>query len=192
MVKKICCLCMCCVIILIMSIFYTKSVADDLYNNIVRLHIIANSDSDYDQQIKYNIRNELIKNSEYLKNEKFSSGAVKEIASGVLKDKCVNYEAYCVYGDFYFPLKKYENIVLPSGVYKGIKVILGKGEGRNWWCVISPPMCFTENALGLADTDTLNKKLSNETLEVISDKNGINYKFKIVEVISEMKNKLMK
>ena len=181
MVKKICCLCMCCVIILIMSIFYTKSVADDLYNNIVRLHIIANSDSDYDQQIKYNIRNELIKNSEYLKNEKFSSGAVKEIASGLLKDKCVNYEAYCVYGDFYFPLKQYENIILPSGVYKGIKVILGKGEGRNWWCVISPPMCFT-----------VNKKLSDETLVVISDKNGINYKFKIVEVISELKNKFMK
>ena len=71
-------------------------------------------------------------------------------------------------------------------------MVLGKGEGRNWWCVVSPPMCFTESAVGMADADKLGEKLCDETLEVISDKNGVNYKFRIVEVISELKNKLIK
>ena len=174
----------------IMNVIYTYSVTKDLHDNIVRLHIIANSDSDLDQSIKYHVRNELIKNSSELKNQSFNTDTMKCIAERAVLESGADYAVTCSFGDFYFPVKRYENIILPSGTYRGVKIILGNGEGRNWWCVLSPPLCFTENALGLADTDTLNERLNADTIEVISDKNGVNYKFKIVELISELKNKL--
>lgn len=186
MIKKIIYTGLCAVIICFMSVGYTYSISKDLHDNIVRLHVIANSNSETDQNIKYMVRDELIKKSTELKDSKFSVESIDEIARKVLLENNASYDAVCETGDFYFPKKHYENIVMPEGMYRGVRVILGDGRGENWWCVISPPMCFTKNCIGEANTSELKKTLNPDTIEVISDKGGINYKFKLIEVLKNI------
>lgn len=189
MKEKIICCILCAISIFIMTVVYTYSVSEDLHDNIVRLHIIANSDSDYDQALKLKVRDKLLANSPELKSCGFDTETMKKLADEVLLKNGAGYGAYCETGDFYFPVKKYANITMPEGVYSGVKIVLGNGEGQNWWCVLSPPMCFTKNAIGEADTDMLSERLNHSTIEVITDENGVNYKFKLVEAVKKIISK---
>ncbi len=169
-----------------MSVCYTYSVSDELHDNIVRLHVIANSNSDFDQEIKYRVRDKFISDSEKIEENGFDLEYMKHEAESVLIESGADYGAVCQFGDFYFPMKRYENIALPCGSYRAVRIILGNGEGRNWWCVLSPPMCFTSENVAAADGTALSKVLSSDTIDVISDKNGISYRFWIVEKIKEL------
>lgn len=148
----------CLILLLVISIFYifiSKSLAKSLTipDDAVRIRIIPNSNSEYDQMIKGKVRDKLeITMYDLLKNVK-SSDEAREIIKGnldlvkndidsILND--VGYDYDIKYGYNYFPLKEYKGVKYEEGYYESLLVTLGKGEGDNWWCVLFPPLCLIE------------------------------------------------
>ena len=154
----------------------SAQIQENLSDNLVRLHIIANSNSEFDQKIKLDVRDELLKSGTY------DADKLKERANAILQSAGYGAEVY--YRKRYVPEKSYKNIALPEGVYTCLDVVLGKGEGENWWCVAYPPLCFTEAVSGEMSGEAkqaLKKRLSTESLKTILKEEDVTYKFKIVE-----------
>lgn len=121
--------------------------------NLVRLHVVANSDSRADQAIKLKVRDALLAETRRLFLEVREAeqalrladehrGAIAALAAKVAAQEGAPYGARVEIGRFAFPAKSYPFGTLPAGEYQGVKVILGEGRGRNWWCVLFPPLCF--------------------------------------------------
>jgi len=122
-------------------------------DNLIRFHVIANSDSEEDQLLKYAVRDEVLKKvaptlaeSKSLQESRTiiqgRRDELLETAHGVVKEWGKDYPVELEYGIFTFPTKSYGNIVLPSGDYEAVEIKIGKAEGANWWCVLFPPLCF--------------------------------------------------
>ena len=97
-------------------------------------------------------------------------------------------------GKFYFPTKEYENVTLPAGEYDAVRMVLGEGKGRNWWCVMYPPLCFTDSAVGKMENeseDILKESMGAYQYETITQ-NTIKVRpaFKLVEMWQEFKQKI--
>jgi len=194
-----------CVLIVFLAAITVLGVAEqlqtDIASGIIRLHIIANSDEYADQEIKLKVRDAVIGAQE----EIFPDGIKKEITPGekekikhvaqrTLYENGVDYGAVVETGKWYFPAKKYDNITLPAGNYDGVRVILGEGNGQNWWCVMYPPLCFTECAKGIADENSrekLRENMSDFEYEMITeDSIYVKPAFKLVEIWSGIKEKI--
>lgn len=161
----------------------SDAIQNDLQNNILRLHIIANSDSDYDQNIKLAVRDGLFAAKSY------DIKKLSDYANGLLESLNAKYSARVSLKKRYVPRKVYKNIALPSGEYVCIDVVLGEGAGQNWWCIAYPPLCFTEAVTGELSENAkkeLKKRLSEESLKTILKDENINYRFKIVEAYKKL------
>ncbi|KYZ77116.1 hypothetical protein AXX12_02990 [Anaerosporomusa subterranea] len=123
--------------------------------DVVRLHVIANSDAQYDQLVKLKVRDAVIAYmAPKLKNIATSAEAtaviaenrrdMEEVARRVLLLSGVAYPVQVQFGQFDFPIKAYGESVYPAGKYNAVRVLLGKAEGSNWWCVLFPPLCFID------------------------------------------------
>lgn len=121
----------------------------------IRIRVIANSDSEYDQQIKYKVKDSIqVKMFNLLKNVKGSGNARKVIkdnlenikmdVSNTLLSEKYNLDFEVNYGKNYFPEKKYKGITYKEGYYESLVITLGEGKGENWWCVLFPPLCLVE------------------------------------------------
>ena len=185
---------------------YSENIESDLQSNLVRLHIIANSDSEKDQNVKLKVRDAILEEEgknlisqseeECIINVKERLPQIEETANRILKENGFSYRARAVYGKFEFPKKEYKNMTLPCGEYYGVRIILGDGNGHNWWCVMYPPLCMmndTEAVLSKKSEQILKENLNPETYDIITGNDKeIVVKFKIVEVIQELKQKLIK
>ena len=175
---------------------------------LIRFHVIANSDSDEDQKLKLKVRDEIIayldpmldksksiEQSEEIINK--NKEKIVEISKRVVKENGYNYNVKAELGYSNFPTKQYSNIVLPAGNYKALKVVIGEGKGKNWWCVMFPPLCFVDIDNGITGKETednLKKVLSEKEYNMIAEQGRTNVedielKFKIVEVIQKIKDK---
>ncbi len=177
---------------------YSKKVMADISSNVIRLHIIANSDSENDQNLKLKVRNEII---EYLKpllknasnveeTKKIINNNIKAIENVAEKAIKKDGYTYCVtanFGNYKFPTKAYENARFPKGNYDALRIVIGNGAGKNWWCVLYPQLCFTGGTDGTLSDEgeaRLKNVLTDDEYEMItSDK--INFKFRIVEWFSD-------
>lgn len=132
---------------------YLKQVGEVQPGDLIRFHVIANSDSEEDQLLKYSVRDEILKkvaprlaNSASLEESRAiitgMESELLEIASKVVADWGKNYKVSMDFGFHNFPTKSYGNIVLPSGEYEAVKIKIGEANGANWWCVLFPPICF--------------------------------------------------
>ncbi len=137
------------------GIVWTKTPVIEAYNqnNLIRLHVIANSDSKQDQAVKLKVRDRIIKLTEPLliKVEDpreaelvvtQNLGRIQAAANDELQRNGLNMEAQVSLKEENFPERVYPFGVLPAGRYHGLSVILGNGAGRNWWCVLYPPLCL--------------------------------------------------
>lgn len=126
-----------------------------------RLHILGNSNSTEDQQVKLSVRDAVLKVSkditkckneaeaeEYIKN---NLGIILETANETLAKNGFDYTATAEVGNFHFPEKSYENVTYKEGNYEALRIILGEGRGDNWWCVMFPPLCISE----ITETDDI-------------------------------------
>lgn len=154
--------------LIVMLIFalcaYASDVRRDLSESLIRLHVIAASDSDYDQDIKLAVRDAVLTATQEL-DKRDTHGfarAAEAAANEYLKSRGIPYRAHAEYGRFDFPEKEYRGFTLPAGEYNGVRVILGSGEGHNWWCILYPPLCFD------GDTDALQRSLRPDTYDIIS------------------------
>ena len=159
---------------------YASDVRRDLEGSLIRLHIIAESDSDYDQSVKLAVRDAILnatKDIDKSDTDAFLSAAAAA-ANSYLTAHDVPYRAYAEYGEFDFPEKEYDGFTLPAGKYRGVRVILGSGSGHNWWCILYPPLCFDGNK------DALRSGLNTDTYELISTKNSSReVKFRLLEIL---------
>ncbi len=124
-------------------------------NNLIRLHVVADSNLPEDQELKLKVRDRIIKVTEplLLKVEdpveaegilRSNLPLLKKTADQVIRENNRNLEAKVSLERFFFPEIAYPFGRLPAGEYKGLKVILGRGEGKNWWCVLYPPLCLLD------------------------------------------------
>ena len=121
------------------------------HEGIIRLHVIANSDSEADQSLKLKVRDEIIK---YMEGQddleecrKYIISHLDDIArkaDNVIKAEGFDYGSTAELGVFYIPRKSYEDLTLPAGNYEALRIILGEGQGQNWWCVIFPNLCLID------------------------------------------------
>ncbi len=183
-----------------MSLFcYAGETNARLSRDIVRLHILANSDSETDQALKLKVRDRILKetNASVSKEdipkmlEKYRLAALSEI-----RENGYAYDVTAEYGKFHFPTKEYGSLTYPAGDYDAVRIKIGRGEGRNWWCVLFPPLCYVNEAVDSEKTlAELKKMLSPEDYALItSSEDGpvpVKVKFKIVEIINNLKEKVI-
>lgn len=131
--------------------------------NVLRLHILANSDSEADQAVKLRVRDALLEimpetgSAAEAEQWLLQNGAnVLTIAERVLRENGFPYGAQLLLGESEFPDRSYDGTAFPAGTYRALRVILGNGAGHNWWCVLFPPLCIvTKDAEPLPDADDI-------------------------------------
>ncbi|SHJ58149.1 stage II sporulation protein R [Paramaledivibacter caminithermalis] len=179
--------------------------------NLIRFHVIANSDASFDQALKLKVRDKiLMEMGKKLKTKDINEAKkiiannmdyIKKIAMEEINQKGFNYPVKVMLQEHNFPTKNYGSITLPAGSYQALRVVIGSGQGKNWWCVLFPPLCFIDVKNGLTDEKTkaeLKTVLSEEEYSMINaaaSQEGelpIKLKFKLVEILENSKWKLSK
>ena len=179
---------------------YAKSVSNNITDSVFRLHVIANSDSQEDQALKYKVRDSLIDYMNSLvpncSNKEEAINIVnshiedfKNIAMKTIKEEGFNYSVNINIGNFEFPTKHYGDITLPAGLYDALRVEIGEAKGQNWWCVMFPPLCFVDVTSGVVTENSkkeLESNLSKEEFALISENKSqdIQFKFKLLELFA--------
>lgn len=186
----------------ICAISYANYISTDIANSVFRLHVIANSDSEIDQNLKYTVRDSLLEYmNELCANCTSKEDAItiasqnlenfKKIALNTIKSEGFNYSVNVQIGNFEFPTKHYGDISLPAGYYDALKVEIGKAQGQNWWCVMFPPLCFTDVSSGVVPQESkedLENSLTDEEFSIVSDNDNnfsFKLKFKILEILND-------
>lgn len=173
---------------------------EELQDTAFRLHILANSDSAFDQRIKYELRDYIIDELGYIFGEADSKDRAKllatrnlklinERANLFLKEKGCNYTAYCMVGKSDFNTRKYGDYTLPAGEYDSLKIILGEGNGKNWWCVLYPEVCLSavseKNGI-FAERSLYRKNKLSAEMTADSKNQKIEIRFAIYEWLKEI------
>ncbi len=139
-----------------------SSRADLAYDmhNLIRLHVVANSDRPADQQVKLAVRDAILRASGDLFTARPPDEAVevvkgnlplfKRAAENVLRAYGYDYPVAVEFGTFSFPERTYGPLVLPAGDYQALRIVLGEGQGANWWCILFPPLCYLDVVGGLS------------------------------------------
>lgn len=133
---------------------------------LIRLHILANSDSKEDQVLKYQVRDEIVKlmQEEFKDTQSLEESRTRLLqvmpclankAKEYITQEGYSYEVSVVYGNFEFPTKYYGSFALPAGEYEALRLIIGEGKGANWWCVLFPPLCFVDGSSSLSAKNAL-------------------------------------
>lgn len=181
-------------------ILYNLSVfaygCENIRDNTIRLHIIASSDSDADQNIKFIVRDKLLEKSAEIFNENITTEnavqiitpkleEIKIFTDNILEENNIKYVSQVKLETEYFDTRIYDNnIIMPAGKYLALKIILGDGQGKNWWCVMFPSLCIP-----VAEKAYENIYSENEIKIINSDKE-YKIRFKIIEYIELFKNKV--
>lgn len=188
---------------------YAENVVKNLADNLIRFHVVANSDSADDQQLKMIIRDRIIQymNSK-LENSKDIEQTKNIIVDNIIEIKAIaeeeviragkQYKVEASLGKFPFPTKAYGDVTLPAGKYEALQIVLGEGLGMNWWCVLFPPLCFVDATHGVIPEnfkDELKNELSAEDYNIITTASNqgdvpIRIKFKIVEIYHQSQIKI--
>ena len=179
-----------------------KVTADELKDKLLRYHVVANSDSDEDQETKLKVKEAVLEalsgKLEEAENAKEAASIVKDneelilaTANKVLKEDGATYTATMRVGEEYFPTKIYGDLTLPPGDYDALVIELGAGEGKNWWCVLFPTLCFIEPTCGVLPEESKEKLSGVLTTEeycaVIKDENTeIRVESKLLNWINKM------
>lgn len=185
---------------------YSKAVTDGLAENFIRFHLLANSDTVEDQQMKEHIRDvvlaymsPLLKDSESIAKTREiiidETPNIERIALDVIKKWGKEYTVSIRLEKADFPTKEYGDISLPAGEYEACRIIIGEGKGQNWWCVMFPPLCYVDITSGIVPSEQkekLKESISQEEYDLITKSNQdmpIKFKFKIVEMFNKKSSK---
>ena len=169
---------------------------ENINSKVFRLHILANSDSTEDQNLKMHIKDkvqELSREIVSIGNNKKeledifikNLSNVEKIAKNEIRNCGYNYPVSARVTNSYFNTRNYENFTLPAGNYDALEIKIGSGEGKNWWCVIFPMLCVGASSKNKILDKTFNK---NEKNIICNNKKKYAIKFRIVEIYQLIKN----
>lgn len=171
----------------------------DIRSKLLRMHVVANSDSNDDQELKLKVRDAILEaGREYFDGsiavedaEKILIPKIEEltaVAENVISENGYDYDVKINIGKANFPTRVYEenNITLPAGEYEAVNVIIGEGKGHNWWCVMFPPMCLpaAQNDIKLDDV------LDENEIKIVKSDAKYDARFKIIEIIEKINEKI--
>ncbi|MDM0460584.1 stage II sporulation protein R [Clostridium perfringens] len=178
--------------------FTEENIVEDISEKLIRFHVLANSDSDIDQDLKLRVKDEVLKYISPILNESQSLEESREIlkredkniikiAEDYIKSQGFDYAVETTLTRENFPVKEYGNIVLPQGEYEAYRILIGEGEGQNWWCVMFPPLCFIDVTKGQVAYDETEKKmkdvLSEEEFKSVNKKeNNVKFGLKVIDL----------
>ena len=174
---------------------YLYNLQNSISNKVIRFHVIANSDSAFDQSLKLKVRDKTVEYlTPLLANSKNINESREIINRNINNIQNIATETLAAFSDYTatveltnskFPTKNYGDYSFPAGDYEALKITIGEGNGQNWWCVMFPPLCFTDSSIEFTEesVETLRQNLSNEELELISNSNKpkVQIKFKFLE-----------
>ena len=170
----------------------------EIYDSVFRLHVIANSDSEEDQALKLKVRDAILEKSESLFGDckdrdeaitvvRSNIAAIEKEAASVIEREGYSYPVSVEIGEEVYPTKSYEDFCFPSGSYMSLRIIIGEGDGQNWWCVLFPPMCVSAASKTTPDDSFISVGLNKDQYGIITETSSPKYKarFRILEVIEE-------
>lgn len=169
---------------------------ESIREKMLRMHVIANSDSEEDQQLKLKVRDAVLSAGKEVFDGSVTAIEAKEkitpyidylenIALETIKNEGFDYNVKITVEKEYFNTRTYENsVTLPAGYYTAVKVIIGEGKGQNWWCVMFPPMCLPTAVAECEISDVL----TDDETEIVTETEKYKFKFKIVEFFEEIFN----
>ncbi|MCI9410607.1 MAG: stage II sporulation protein R [Eubacterium sp.] len=173
----------------------------DIAEQVIRLHVVANSDSEEDQQLKLEVKEEVVQmlRDELIQDTTVISAQqtlrdhlseVEQVASDYIQRNGYDYEVKAELGTCYFPVKQYGDMTFPAGEYKALKVNIGRHEGKNWWCVMYPTLCFVDSTYQIVPEESkekLKENLSEEEYEsLLTGEEDVKYGFKIVDFLTDL------
>ena len=180
----------------VLTLFPTASDME-IYEKVVRLHVLANSDSDEDQALKLKVRDGILSTVEELTRDCVSkseaeralrdnSDLIKDEALRVLRENGSDYTVEIEIGQEKYPTRDYGSIKLPAGKYCSVRVMIGKASGKNWWCVLFPPLC-TASATEQKE-ELLQVGFTPDQVGIITESSSPKYKirFKLLEIIGSL------
>lgn len=160
---------------------------------VLRLHVLANSDSEEDQQLKLKVRDTVVETAAGLFDTVTDKdGAIAQVeqmlpeivaaAQQRVYDEGYDYEVKAELCHMYFTTREYETVTLPAGMYDALRITIGEGAGRNWWCVVFPPMCVS----AASESAELSDVLDEEQVEIVTEPQQYEVRFKVVEIFEEI------
>ena len=168
----------------------------DIAGKIIRFHVLANSDSDEDQALKLKVKENVVKyitplleNSEDINETREILSKIRQeiinIAEETIKNEGYEYDVTAKITYCYFPTKSYGDIVLPPGEYEAFEIEIGEARGKNWWCILYPPLCFVDVTHGVVPDSSkqmLKNILDEDEYEAVTNvEDNVGYRFKVLE-----------
>lgn len=167
-------------------------------HKIIRFHVIANSDSDADQALKLKVKEAVVNyTAELLCNSKSISETedllsshtndIISIANNVISENDYDYPVTAEITDTYFPTKSYGSYTFPPGTYRAFQIKIGEAKGKNWWCVLYPPLCFIDISHGTVNPESeelLKETLTTDEFQAVSDEYIVKYRFKYLTFLN--------
>ncbi len=182
------------------SCTYFAGAASTVRENVVRLHILADSNSEADQTVKLKVRDALLEKNTMLLSDgvnkenaveyfEISKDELLETAREVLKENGFDYDVKLSLEKEYFETREYGELTFPAGEYTALKVILGEGKGKNWWCVMFPPLCVPA-AGDVEIKENTDDYLTESGNEIVNGGKKYIVKFKLLEMYEEFCEKI--
>lgn len=181
------------VLSVILSVLSFAITSDSIEKDVLRLHILANSDSAEDQSLKIKVRNSVIENESDIFDGVGNVTAAKEkvirnydrikaSAKKVIREEGYDYPVSVRIEKTYFPTRHYESFTLPAGYYEALRIVIGEGKGHNWWCVMYPPLCVGS----AAQVKKEYSKLPDREKKLITSNPRYDIRFKTYEIYKKL------
>lgn len=201
----ICAICFGVIVTFVYSAYAAKT-EKSLSASVIRLHVIANSDTEEDQELKLKVRDAIIDSfgDVFAPNGDIEDAradvvstldSVNRLAQEVVIEQGYNYPVRASLGKSDFPTKVYGKVTLPAGTYEALKIVIGSGGGQNWWCVLFPPLCFVDGTTAEIPDESkaiLKNSLSAAEYDMITQKDElpVEVRFKVYEIWQQSKLKI--
>ncbi len=172
----------------------------DIRQSVLRLHILANSDSDEDQALKLMVRDRILELDSELFGKTEQAGAldqaeesvrekldeIEQAAEEEVRRRGYDYPVHAELVNMYFSTREYDDFVMPAGRYDALRITIGEGKGHNWWCVLYPPLCLpaAENQQGLEEL------LTEEQAKIVFGQEKYRFRFAAVELWESIRQHL--
>lgn len=168
---------------------------NDVRDSVLRLHILANSDSDEDQDLKLAVRDRILEDAGDVfsyANDREDAQAVAEetlaeieaVAEDEIAKQGYHYDVMAEVVPMYFTTRTYDTITLPAGTYHAVRISIGEAEGANWWCVLYPPMCVS----AAESQEEMEEALDEDSVDLVESDPQYEVRFAIVEWVEDIKN----
>ena len=183
------------IVAVVFSICSFAKTSEEIRSEVLRLHVIANSDTSVDQNLKLRLRDFILQEGSDIFDGSVNVGnavekleprltELEEAANAFVRQKGFDYNVKITLSNEYFTTRTYESVTLPAGKYLALRAVIGSGQGHNWWCVMFPPMCVP----AADEKEKIENVFTDKEIKLVESKPKYEPRFKIIEIYERIKN----